>query len=398
MRIVERYGMGFKLLRGAGAWSLFDPCKFVLSLIYRLWLQMLRGRPGATSRALRVVPQSGRGAGPCVVSIGNIEAGGGGKTPCTLRLAEEIRTRGGTPVVVSRGYRGRAERFAPCVVPGGRNIGIVGDIPYTTEEEALSRVGSSRKTDASIAAFLGDEIMLYRSRAIPVVIDANRGRGARLAVKLFTATHILLDDAFQNRSIVKDVEIVLLDAERPFGNGRLLPFGPLRERPSAIGRADVVLFTRTHAERVPHEAEQYVGGKHLFFASHEPVELIGHAGETAPLSLLSNRECTLFSGIARPGPFEEMIVELGARPRRAFRFIDHHRYAEKDILLMLRTAGSGALFVTTEKDWVKTHDLFPPDTTLYALRIDMRILRIETLMNIVATASSGCGRRSPETP
>jgi tetraacyldisaccharide 4'-kinase len=197
---------------------------------------------------------------------------------------------------------------------------------------------------------------------------------------------------------VKDVDIVLLDAEHPFGNGHLLPLGSLRESPSAVGRADIVVFTRAHAERVPHEAHKFVEGKHLFFARHEPVELIGRDGATASLSLLDDRECVLFSGIARPGPFEEMIVALGARPRFAVRFVDHHRYAEQDILAMRRMAGSGALFITTEKDWVKTYDLFPPDTELYALRIEMKISRIETLIDTVSSSSSGYVRRSPETP
>jgi tetraacyldisaccharide-1-P 4'-kinase len=179
MRIVERYGTGFKLFRGEGVWALFDPCKSVLSMIYRLWLHVSTGRRKGNARTARIAPLSARDARPLVVSIGNIEVGGGGKTPCTLRLAEEIRMRDGIPVVVSRGYQGVARRYAPCVVPGGLTIGTADDIPYTTEAEVLSRAGSSQKAAASMAALLGDEIMLYRSRGIPVVIDANRGRAAQ---------------------------------------------------------------------------------------------------------------------------------------------------------------------------------------------------------------------------
>jgi tetraacyldisaccharide 4'-kinase len=264
----------------------------------------------------------------------------------------------------------------------------VNGVGYVTEEDLLSRAGSSPERAAKSADLLGDEIILYRSRGIPVVVDTNRRRAADLALKLFSATHVLLDDAFQNHSLTKDVDIVLLDAGRPFGDGRLLPLGTLREPPSAIGRADVVIFTRAHEERVPHEAEKYVGGKHLFFAKHEPVDFIGRAGERAPLSFLKNRPCILFSGVARPQSFEETIVALGGLPHLVFRFIDHYRYTEGDIRRIIREAGSGALFITTEKDWAKACDLFPRDAGILALRIEMRISRVGKLIDILANSSS----------
>jgi len=384
MRIVERYGPGFKLLRGVGGWALFVPWRFVLSLLYGCALKAPFLSPRGAARQRPVGRPDGAGAEPRVTSIGNVEAGGGGKTPCALRLAEEIRARGGTPVVVSRGYRGIAQRYAPCVVPAGRKVGAVRDVRYTTEAEALLRAGASSSiTEASMAALLGDEIMLYRRRGIPVVIDADRGRGGRLATRLFSATHILLDDAFQNRSIAKDVDIVLLDADKPFGNGRLLPLGPLREPPSAIGRADIVIFTRAESDRLPPEAERLVEGKRVYFASHDPVDLIDAAGAAKPLTLLAGLDCILFSGIARPDSFEMSVNRLGARPRMAFRFVDHHRYTERDILGMFKAAGGEIPFITTEKDWVKTHDFFPPRTELFALRVTMSIREIETLIDCI---------------
>jgi tetraacyldisaccharide 4'-kinase len=392
MEVVERYGIGFRLLRGAGGWALFYPVRVLLSVLYGMWL---RARTGDAGR-------SRRGRGPrsapraSVISVGNLEVGGGGKTPFTLSLAAEIRARGGRPVVVSRGYRSIAQRYAPCVVPSGAEVAEAG-ATHVTEEEVLKKTGVRSESMAEIAAVLGDEIMLYRKRGIPVVLDADRSRGAAVASELLRPTHILLDDAFQNRSIAKDVEIVLLDARLPFGRGRLLPLGTLRERPPAIGRADVVVFTRALEERVPKEAERFVTGKRVLFAAHRPVDLIGRTGEEVPLLYLAGRDCALFSGIARPESFEETIVSLGGRPRVVFRFVDHHRYTERDIGAMLRRAGEGKPFVTTEKDWVKARDLFPREVAVYALRIEMKVPGIEAVLDAPASSSRGDEPRSPDT-
>jgi tetraacyldisaccharide 4'-kinase len=235
---------------------------------------------------------------------------------------------------------------------------------------------------------LGDEILMYRSRGIPVVIDPDRGRGAELARRLFSPTHVILDDAFQNESIRKDIDILLLDAEHPFGNGHLLPLGTLREMPSAARRADIIIFTRAQSECIPMEARPYAAGKHVFFARHEANHLIDRWRRLIPLTSIAGRECVLFSGIARPVSFELAVCSLGARPRAAFRFVDHHRYSREDVQSMLREAGGDAPFVTTEKDWAKAHELFPQDTEVLALRIEMRIGDIEGLLDLVASSSS----------
>ncbi len=385
MKIVERYGSAYRMLTGRGIWAALYPARFVLAGFYGLCVAA-RGRRRA-SRKRSLFHGCGRER-PVIISIGNIEAGGGGKTPCAIAVARGIAERGGHPVVVTRGYRGMAQRRAPCVVPAGRaKLSAVGG-GFVTGEDLIGPVVDGRSALAREAEALGDEILIYRERGISVIIDPRRERGVDLARRLFSPSHILLDDAFQNFSVAKDVDMLLLDAEKPFGNGKLLPLGTLREHPRGARRADIVIFTRAREDRIPEPARRYVEGKSVFFADHEPSDCIDRSGASIPLEFLAGRECVLFSGVARPGSFERTIRALGAKPRIAFRFVDHHRYVGEDVRLMLKEGGAEALFVTTEKDRAKVIDLFPAGTAVLALRVDMNIERFDDLLDSFSSASS----------
>ena len=384
MKIVDRSGYRLKLLNGEGAWTLLWPVKLVLSWGYRSFIA-LRARRKRPRRAPSSLGRTrDRAAGPLVVSIGNLEAGGGGKTPCAIALAEAILDGGGRPVVLSRGYGGIASRrWAPFAVPSVRDADRGMPVSMTMTYGAFLDLLSSRGAGGgrrALASYVGDEIVLYRERGIPVVIDPDRERGAAWARERFAPTHLILDDAYRVLSMEKDLDILLLDAERPFGRGCLLPLGTLREPPGAAARADVVIFTRAKGRLVPPAAERFVRGKPVFFATHEPVDLLTRSGATLPPSFLKDRRVVLFSGIARPASFEDLVSSLGARVDLAFRFIDHHAYVEEDVVRMFRESGAGASFVTTEKDWVKAGELFPGATEVLALRVRMRIDAPEGLM------------------
>jgi tetraacyldisaccharide 4'-kinase len=385
MKIVERYGTGYRLLAGRGIWRALYPARLLAAAVYGV---CVNARAAGTARSARTPVRADGPTRPAIVSIGNIETGGGGKTPCAVALARGIAERGGTAVVVTRGYGGTARRHAPCVVSADRAAGAPRDIRFVTGEELVGPPGAASGTLAREANVLGDEVLIYRDRGIPVVIDPSRGRGAELARMLFSPSHVILDDAFQNFSIAKDADILLLDAERPFGNGKLLPLGTLRERPLAARRADIVIFTRAREKRVPEAAQGMTEGKRVFFAGHEPAGFIGRGGESVPLGWIAGRECVLFSGIARPESFELSVRSLGAMPKTAFRFDDHHRYGSGDIRTMLGEGGPGALFVTTEKDRAKAVELFPSGTEILALRVEMRIDRIDDLLDLLFSSSS----------
>ena len=185
------------------------------------------------------VSRSGSGTpdGAMIVSIGNLEAGGGGKTPCVIAIAEALRKRGGAPVIVTRGYRSEAERTGPFVVTGDRPIDDEGLSFIEAEGLGEKTIGGLEGTDPGfLSRTVGDEPVLFASRDIPTVISRDRERGIRIARRLFDPSHIILDDAFQNRSVERDLDILLLDWRKPFGEGRLIPLGSLRERPGAVRR------------------------------------------------------------------------------------------------------------------------------------------------------------------
>jgi tetraacyldisaccharide 4'-kinase len=230
---------------------------------------------------------------------------------------------------------------------------------------------------------VGDEAMIYRSRMVPVVIDGDRARGVAFARRLYSPTHVLLDDAFQNNSIAKDLDILLLDAEEPLGNGRLLPAGTLRENPGAIARADVVIFTRAASREIRGGVGKYIGNKPVFFSSHRPAALTGRDGMEVPFSIPGDRQVAIYSGIARPGSFEGTVISTGMQPAVSFRFGDHHWYRREDVDFMLANSPGGAAFATTEKDWNKSADLFPAGIDLFALRVEADIGDKEGLLPLV---------------
>ena len=379
MKVYERYPAWMAFYRGGRLSALAHPLRFVLSRLYGFHLGRRHREIG------RSVERMGD---PCVVSIGNIEWGGGGKTPCTIAVCKALAERGFRPVVVTRGYRSEAERRGPyIVVPREAPVGPEG-LRCIEEERLGGRVigyGDGCGTD-SLARLIGDEPSLFRAHGIPVVIDRRRDRAVEIAARVFEPTHLILDDAFQNRDARRDVDILLLDQEKPFGTGQLIPLGSLRERPEAVRRADIVIFTRSESDRVPPEAAGTIGERPVFFSHHRPARLIGRSEEQLPLEYLRDRKVALLSGIARPDSFEGTVESLGADPVVSFRFADHHGYRSGDIVWMLERMDRGCTLVTTEKDMVKVGCLFPGNIDLVALGIDMEIRELDRLLEYITSS------------
>jgi len=263
-----------------------------------------------------------------VVSVGNITAGGTGKTPLGIFLAHEALRRGLSPALVSRGYKGEWRQ----------------------------------------GVWVNDEGLLLNEvlPGLAVVQDPDRVAAARRAVQDRGADFIILDDAFQHRRIGRDRDILTADARRPFGNGRLLPAGLLREPPRGIRRADAVVLTRceetrkTDLEETRSRIARLAPGLPVFLADHVPEGLsrLG-SGEELPLAKLSGLKVFLCSGIARPESFAATAKGLGAVPVGERAFPDHHRYGIKDVQLVTQEArerGADAV-LTTAKDAVKLRDL-----------------------------------------
>ncbi len=303
---------------------------------------------------------------PCpVISVGNLTVGGTGKTPTVIFMAHLLRDNGYRPAVLSRGYGGNAN--APVNVVSDGNQILMG------WREA------------------GDEPILIARAApgIPVLTGSRRLLTGRAAVETFGADVLILDDAFQHRSLFRDIDIVLLDAARPFGNGFLLPRGPLREPPDSLRRADILLRTGDagHVEPLREAASMP-----SFRAIHKPQGLV--AGETSRIetvAALQGQKVFAFAGIGFPEAFRRSLTGLGAAVVGFQVFPDHHPYDLSDIEDLRRSAekSGAAWIVTTEKDGIRLADF--PDflAALFLLRIAMEITPAGPFSELVSARLAG---------
>jgi len=272
---------------------------------------------------------------PCkVISVGNITVGGTGKTPFAIFLAQLMQALGKKVVVVSRGYKAQSKEI---LISNGQRI-------FLSPLEA------------------GDEGYLLAENlpGIPVLKEKKRYQGINFAWKQFRPDIAILDDAFQHYALKRDLDIVLLDAERPFGNGHLLPRGVLREPISALNRAQAVVLTKIRDEKRIGGLKQYLIQRfpHLkIFTSTRKIETF------SKLSLLpiTNHQPSrtnsylVFCGLARPQDFYHTCHDLGLHIAHFWSFSDHHFYTKNDIEMLIKKAKEKKVdaFITTEKDAVK---------------------------------------------
>lgn len=280
-----------------------------------------------------------------VVSIGNVTAGGTGKTPVTEMLARALCARGRKVAVLSRGYRRKEAPWWKRVFTG------------VIEPPLVVSDGRRVLLDSAIG---GDEPYMLASNlpGVAVVVDRDRVKAGRYAVKRLGCDTIILDDGFQYQRLKHSVEVVLVDSTNPFGNGHMLPRGILREPARHIKRADIVFLTKCRGDtsRVVSRIRQYNKTAQIVECRHAPKSLKDvWSREEFPLSWLQGRKLCTLSGIASPKGFENSLRHMGAKVVWCERYADHHRYDPSEILYALnRSADMGAdALVTTEKDAVR---------------------------------------------
>lgn len=292
-----------------------------------------------------------------VVSVGNITLGGTGKTPAVMALAEEAKKRGIQPCILTRGYKGKEK--GPCFVSTGQE-------PLLDEYQA------------------GDEALLMAAKlqGIPVVKGNDRYKAGIFVIQhLASQPLFILDDGFQHWRLSRDMNILLLDSSRPFGNRKLLPIGSLREPINAISRADVIVITKAgigsqglEGENLIKEIRHYNTDAQLFFAEHYPTKFINSENEVMPLKWAQGKSFFSFCGIGNPQSFQETLLSMDVTLKGRMTFRDHHRYSQNDIHAITKDASrSGAEWtVTTEKDIMRLKGLSLPKN-LVSLGIEFHV-------------------------
>ena len=301
-----------------------------------------------------------------VISIGNVTAGGTGKTPVTEVFARTLAAQGRKVAILSRGYRRKEAPWwvrlftqvvsPPLVVSDGRHVLL----------------------DSATG---GDEPYMLASNlpGVAVVVDRDRVKAGRWAVKRLGCDTIILDDGFQYQRLKHSVDVLLVDATNPFGNGRLLPRGILREPARRLKCADIVFLTKCRGDvsEVRKEIRRYNADAEIVECRHSPKTLRDvWSREEFPLDWLKGKTVCTLSGIASPKGFENSLRALGARVVWCERYADHHRYDSSEILYALnRTADIGAdALVTTEKDAVRFPRLETSPVKCLYLRIAIEML------------------------
>ena len=299
---------------------------------------------------------------PCgVISVGNIVAGGTGKTPVVIWIAKYLQNQGFQVGVLLRGY-GREDRHSILVVSDGKQILI----PPTESGDEASMI--ARKLPG-----------------IPVAVGRDRYSAGLEVIQLWGHAEgvLILDDGFQRRQLRRDLDILTIDSTQPFGTGKLLPAGTLREPKTALKRTDVFLLTRTDLAAESINFKQFGQGKQVFQTCHQPTKLYQlSTGEECALDLLEGQRILAVCGIGNPKAFAGTLRQLEPKAVELLAFPDHHRYSLADLNdISERARDIGVnIVVTTEKDSQKleafaatTEFSLPESVQFFVLEIELEI-------------------------
>jgi len=315
----------------------FRKAFFLLStpfaLIYYLVITLRRGL-----YAFNILKRHKIGAK--VISVGNITWGGTGKTPVTAFIADMLARKNRRVSILIRGYG-------------------------NDESELLPKLTSN----------------------VPVLIGKDRVNKGREAIENHLSDTVLLDDGFQYIRLIRDLDIVCIDAARPFGNGWVIPAGILREGLGSLKRADIFLITKAdlvsdkdRLEKLARKLKSVNPKALIAKAIHRPLYFYGIADEAkVNIGGLKDREFAVVSAIGSPECFEKTILRLGLKINRHFIFRDHHAYAKEDIADIENYCRKNCVdtVITTEKDAVKLKNLKLADCGLQFLVLKVRLEIIE---------------------
>jgi len=289
-----------------------------------------------------------------VISVGNITAGGTGKTPLVAWICRQLASVGRRPAIVSRGYAAR---------------------PGETSDEA-----------AELAILLP---------GVPHIANRDRGSAARAAARM-GADIVVLDDGFQHRRLHRDLDLVAIDASDPFGCGHLLPRGLLRESVGGLIRADAIVLTR--ATSIAPAAREEIRAavtrarrgsppRVWLETEHRPVAVRSSSGTREPLETIRGQPVAAFCGIGNPAAFRRTLVDIGIDLVGFRSFADHHAYTAADLDEVARWAEAlgATMLLTTLKDLVRIRAPRLGELSLGAIEVALEPLgcadALERLLN-----------------
>jgi tetraacyldisaccharide 4'-kinase len=298
--------------------------RFVLGAVALIYGLVMRGRN--LLYAIGIL-RSRRASVP-VISIGNLTTGGTGKTPLVIWLCNYLRNNGLHCSILTRGYKTQPDQI--------------------TDEPALL-AKACLDTD--------------------VIVNPNRVAGAQKAVSVYQAQALVLDDGFQHRRLKRDLDIVAVDATCPFGYGRVLPAGLLREPKGGLSRADAVIITRfdqadaEQMQQLEMKIQKISPNITIAKAAHKHTGAVTFQNEKLNLVELRSKKIFAFCGIGNPDAFFRCLEQNGLSLIETQIFDDHHSYTQDEMKQIFERAQScGAeMILCTQKDWVKSALLSPEE-------------------------------------
>lgn len=318
-----------------------------------------------------------------VISIGNLTFGGTGKTPAVITICRMLQKAGHRPLVLSRGHGGTSKHGV--VVSNGKDI-----------------LCNSKRC--------GDEPMeLARSLpGVPVITGKDRRHSGKQACELFNPSVIVLDDGMQYWQLQRDLELVVMNAERPFGSGLVMPAGDLREPIRGLNRAGAILLngaaeiSKDARTNLINSLSTLAPGAPVFACSKIPYGFVDtRTGENFGVDWIRGRKVLAFCGIGSPESFERMMNEFGAKVLAFIAFRDHRKYTKQDIdrIITEKTNTGAEYIITTDKDASRLKTKEMPDN-LFVLEIELEVEETARFEEYITNRINAAHKATPteETP
>lgn len=305
-----------------------------------------------------------------IISVGNITVGGTGKTPIVEYIARQLDSKKLKVAIVTRGY-GRVNK---------KHIVCLNGIDFYT-----SLILSSQD--------IGDEpLMLSKNLAsVPVLVGADRIKSIKIAIEDFGVDAVILDDGFQQWKIKKDLEVVAINSNGAFGNGKLIPRGILREPLSALKRADIFVLTNVLEKLnldVLIESIKKINPVALIFKTNYQFFCFHELNDyrcIVDIEKIKQKKVFLFSGVGNPFSFEKTVKDLGLEVASYQKYPDHYRYSQRDIEILVDEALSkeASILITTQKDAIRLQkmNLKFDNVKILVLVVKVKILNDEGALN-----------------